>query len=96
MRLVVLFLHLVQPQQVRGLYLYGLGLVGDLVNADQLIGQIEHVVPQRYDYELSILRPLLYVVGHYRYILEVQSSVDFVHEVEGSRLVVVEGEYQRK
>ena len=44
--------------------------------------------------ELSVLGPLLDVVGDYGDILEVQCGVDLVHHVERGGLVVVEGEDQ--
>ena len=64
------------------------GVVG-LVDADQAIGLLEHVGPERDDDELGVAGPLLDEVGHDGGVLEVQGSVDLVHEVEGSRLVVV-------
>lgn len=71
-------------------------LVIGLVDSNQLVSQIEHVVSQRYYDELSVSGSLLYVVSHYCYVLEVKSCVDLVHEVQRSGFVVVQGEYQRK
>jgi len=63
-----------------------------LVDAHQAIGQLEHVGPQGYDYELRVLGPLLDIVGHDGDVLEVEGGVDLVHDVEWGGFVVVEGE----
>ena len=48
--------------------------------------------PKGDDDELSVLGPLLDIVGHDGDVLEVEGGVDLVHDVERRRLVVVEGE----
>ena len=71
-----------------------LGGVVSLEDADQAIGILEHVRPEGDDDELRVAGPLLEVAGHDGDVLEVQRCVDLIHDVEGSRLVVVEGENQ--
>ena len=69
-----------------------LGGVVSLEDADQAIGILEHVRPEGDDDELRVAGPLLEVAGHDGDVLEVQRCVDLIHDVEGSRLVVVESE----
>ena len=66
-----------------------LGGVVSLEDADQAIGILERVRPEGDDDELRVAGPLLEVAGHDGDVLEVQRCVDLIHDVEGSRLVVV-------
>lgn len=75
-------------------YGYGFGLVEGFVDANQFVSQLEHVISQRYDYKLSILCTFLDVVCHDRHIFIVKCSVDFVHEVQWCRFVVMKGKYE--
>lgn len=52
----------------------------------KLIEQLETHVAKRDDDELSILCSIFDVVGDNRYVPEIESSIDFVHEVERCRL----------
>ena len=65
-----------------------LGAVVCLVDANEPVGQLEHVVTKGDDDELGILGPLLDVVGDDADVLEVKSCVDLVHDVERRGLVV--------
>lgn len=42
----------------------------------------EKIVPEGDDDELCVLGPVLDVVRNDRYVPEIQSSIDFVHEVQ--------------
>ncbi|KAI6756206.1 hypothetical protein HG530_011942 [Fusarium avenaceum] len=78
----------------------------DLVHANQPRRELKHVVAQRDDDELGVLGALLDVVGNDRdlrtirvsqgeggtYVSEIQRGIDLVHDIQRSRLVVVQGE----
>ncbi len=62
----------------------GARAVANLVNAEEAVAQLEHVVAQRDDDELGVAGPLLDVVGDDGDVLEVEGRVDLVHDVDGS------------
>ena len=64
----------------------------DLVHSDELVGQFEHIVSEGDDNELSVFGSSFDVVGNNGYVLVVQSSIDLVHKVKGSRFIIVESE----
>jgi len=51
------------------------------VNADKTVTEFKHVVSERNDDELSVLRTVLDIVGIDRNVPEVKCCVDLVHEV---------------
>ena len=59
-----------------------LGSVVCLVDTHKLIGQLEHVVPQRDDDELGIFGSLLDVLRDDRDVLVVKRCINLVHEVQ--------------
>ncbi len=71
----------------------GLGGVVCLVDADKPVGELEHVRPQWYDDKLGIAGSLLDVVCNDRNVLEVQSGVDLVHDVQRRRFIVVKSKH---
>ena len=64
----------------------GLCAVVGLVDPDQPRRQLEHVVSERDDDELSLLRAVFDVIGDNGDIPEVQGGIDLVHKVEWGRL----------
>jgi len=58
-----------------------------LVYSNHFLGEVKHVVPQRDDDELAILRFLSDVLSGDGYVLVIQGRVDLVHAVERRRLV---------
>jgi len=64
-----------------------------LVDSDQAVCQLKHVVAQGYNDKLSIFGSFLNVVGDNRDILEVQGSIDFIHHIQRSRLEVVQSKH---
>jgi len=71
----------------------GFGGVVCLVDADKPVGELEHVRPQWYDDKLGIAGSLLDVVCNDRNVLEVQSGVDLVHDVQRRRFIVVNSKH---
>jgi len=63
--------------------------VMSLVDSNETISQLKHVVSKTDDDELSILRSFLDVVCYNGDIFEIQSSIDFIHHVKRSGLVVM-------
>lgn len=55
-----------------------------------------HIVTERNDNELCILCPFLDVRSNDGNVPEIQSGIDFVHDVEGCRLVMMQSEDQCK
>ncbi|GMR33950.1 hypothetical protein PMAYCL1PPCAC_04145, partial [Pristionchus mayeri] len=55
-----------------------------LKDADESIGQLEHVVAQRDDDELRVLRTILDVVADDGDVSEVERRIDLVHHVQRS------------
>lgn len=56
--------------------------------------QLEHVVSQRNDDKLRVLRAVFDVVRDNRYVAEVKRRINLVHEVERGRLIHVQSEHQ--
>lgn len=75
-------------------YSDSLGNVKGLVDAYELLRQLEHVVSQGNNKELGIAGALLDIVTHDGDIFVVQGCVDLIHTVQGRRLIVVKGEDQ--
>lgn len=71
-----------------------LGAIVRLVDANEAIGQLEHVRPQRNDDELGVAGALFDVVADDGHVLEIQSGVDLVHDVQRRRFVIMQGEDQ--
>ena len=69
-------------------------LIECLVDTDQLIGQLEHVVPQGDDYELCVLGAFLDIVAHDLHVTVIESSVYLIKEIQGSGSEVVQCKYQ--
>lgn len=88
----LLLSFLLQLQQLCRLQVYHLRFIVGLIDPDKLIGQIEHIIPKRDNYELRIFSPFFYVLSHHRNILKVEGCIDFVHKVQRSRFVVVKSE----
>ena len=61
-----------------------------LVNADEMVGQLEHVVSEADDDELGVLGAFFDVVSYNGDILKVQCRVNLVHKVQRSWLVVMQ------
>ncbi len=80
--------------ELAGRQVNNFGLVKSLINPHQLISQVKHIIPQRNDNKLRILRPLLNIIAHNGHILKIQGRINLVHEVQRRRLVVVQGEDQ--
>ena len=58
-----------------------------LVNPNQPMTELKHVVPQGYDDELRIFSPIFDVICDNGDVPEVESRVDLVHEVQWGRLI---------
>lgn len=65
-----------------------------LVNTDQTICQLEHVVSERDHDELGILRSLLNIVSNNAHVSEIKGSIDLIHHIQRSGLVMVQSEDQ--
>ena len=58
-----------------------------LVNPDQPMTELKHVVPQGYDDKLCVFSPIFDVVCDNGDVPEVESRVNLVHEVQWGRLI---------
>ena len=74
----------------------GFGDIIGLIDANHLLGQVKHVIPQRYDDELAVFSLFTNVLTYNSYVLVVQSCVNFIHAVERGRLVQMQGKDEAK
>jgi len=58
-----------------------------LVNPNQPMTELKHVVPQGYDDELCVFSPIFDVVRDNGDVPEVESRVDLVHEIQRGGLI---------
>ena len=58
-----------------------------LVNPNQPMTELKHVIPQGYDDELRVFSPIFDVVCDNGDVPEVESRVDLVHEIQWSGLI---------
>jgi hypothetical protein len=58
-----------------------------LINPNQPVTELKHVVPQGYDDELCVFSPIFDVVRDDGDVPEVESRVDLVHEVQWGGLI---------
>lgn len=87
----ILFLPiLLQLKQFGWLKVDYFGFILSFVDTYELVGQIKHVVSEGNNDELGVLSSFLDVLSYNRHILEIKGCVNFIHEVQGSWLVVVE------
>jgi hypothetical protein len=72
--------------------LHRFALVIYFKNPDKLGAEGKHLLSEGYDDELGILSSFLYKFTHYGYVVEVQGSINFVHEIKRGWFVVVQSE----
>ena len=58
-----------------------------LVNPNQSMTELKHVIPQGYDDELRVFSPIFDVVCHNGDVPEVESGVNLVHEIQWGGLI---------
>mmetsp|Transcript_882 Transcript_882/g.2350 ORF Transcript_882/g.2350 Transcript_882/m.2350 type:complete len:214 (+) Transcript_882:726-1367(+) len=78
----------------RWVHCHTLGRIVCLVDANEPVRELKHIVPQRNDDKLRIFSHCFAIVGHDRHVLEVQGGVDFVHKVERCRPEFMQREHQ--
>ena len=71
-----------------------LGALVRLVDSNQSVRKLKHIVAQADDDELGILGSLLDIVGHDGDVAKVKGCVNLIHEIERRGLEMVQGKDQ--